>query len=98
MIGDRIANYFLKCSIRHQLEIAAENKKISGHLSDLKKVEYVDSSGLGALLFGHRQAQAHSGKMKLIHVNPRVNTLIQIAKLQDILERYEDEAVAIRSF
>ena len=75
-----------------------ERQKAKNILIDLKKVEYVDSSGLGALLFGHRQAQSRSGQMKLLHVNARVNTLIKIAKLQDILERYEDETEAIRSF
>lgn len=67
-------------------------------LIDLAKVEYVDSSGLGALLFGHRHAQSASGVLKLVNLNPKVRTLIAIANLGEILESFDDEATAIASF
>jgi len=75
-----------------------EAEHIRNILIDLKKVEYVDSSGLGALLFGHRQAKAKSGKLKLLNINPKVSTLIKIAKLEDILEHFSDEQEALQSF
>ncbi|MCG8603946.1 STAS domain-containing protein [bacterium] len=67
-------------------------------LIDLYEVDYADSSGLGALLFGHRQAKAHSGVLKLVNTNPKVDTLIKIAKLEDILETFADEQAALDSF
>ncbi|MFQ5603290.1 MAG: STAS domain-containing protein [bacterium] len=67
-------------------------------LVDLKNVDYVDSSGLGALLFGHRQAKAQSGNLSLVHLNGKIKTLIQIAKLEKILVGYSTEAEAINSF
>lgn len=75
-----------------------EAEHIRNILVDLEKVEYVDSSGLGALLFGHRQAKAKSGKLKLLNINPKVSTLIKIAKLEDILEHFTDEKKALDSF
>lgn len=67
-------------------------------LIDLQQVDYADSSGLGALLFGHRQAKSHSGFLKLLNLSPKIHTLIKIAKLEDILETFEDEKRAISSF
>jgi anti-sigma B factor antagonist len=75
-----------------------ENKKEKKILVDLRKVDYTDSSGLGALLFGHRQLKSHSGRLKLMHLNPKVQTLIKIAKLDDILEGFDNESEAIGSF
>ncbi len=67
-------------------------------LLDLKQVEYVDSSGLGALLFGHRKMKTTDGKLKLMHLNPKVSTLIKIAQLETVLEHFDDEREAIDSF
>jgi anti-sigma B factor antagonist len=68
-------------------------------LIDLKKVDYVDSSGLGALLFGQRQAKTNSGTMKLlVNLNSKVVSLIRIAKLNNVLEGFDDEDEAIASF
>jgi len=75
-----------------------ERENANQLLVDLQKVEYVDSSGLGALLFGHRHAQAHSGSLKLMRLNQKVRTLIKIANLEDILEVFEDEDTAVASF
>ncbi len=75
-----------------------ESKKEKKILIDLKRVDYTDSSGLGALLFGHRQLKSHSGRLKLLHLNPKIQTLIKIAKLDDILEGYDNENEAVSSF
>lgn len=75
-----------------------EDKKTKKILIDLKKVDYVDSSGLGALLFGHRQLKSNSGKLKLLHLSTKIRTLIKIAKLDDVLEGFTSEKEALKSF
>lgn len=67
-------------------------------LLDLKTVEYADSSGLGAILFGVRQARDHGGACKLVNLNPRVMSLIRIAKLEHVIETYDSESEALSSF
>lgn len=75
-----------------------EDQKMKKVLIDLKSVDYVDSSGLGALLFGHRQLKSNSGKLKLVHLSTKIRTLIKIAKLDDILEGFSSEKEALKSF
>ena len=65
---------------------------------DLGDVEYADSSGLGAILFGIRMARDVEGQCKLINLNNRVLSLIKIAKLDHVIEAYDDEAEAVSSF
>ena len=67
-------------------------------LIDLKQVDYADSSGLGALLFGHRHAKTNCGKLKLVNSNFKVINLIKIAKLDNVFEGFDDEDEAIESF
>ncbi|MGH7599858.1 MAG: STAS domain-containing protein [bacterium] len=67
-------------------------------LIDLAKVDYADSSGLGAILFGIRQARPANGKIRLVNLKSRVLSLIKIAKLDNVIEAYDNEAEAIDSF
>ena len=67
-------------------------------LIDLKEVEYADSSGLGAILFGIRRARDNGGTCKLVNLNNRVLSLIRIAKLDHVIEAFDDEKEALKSF
>ncbi|MBN2357370.1 STAS domain-containing protein [candidate division KSB1 bacterium] len=62
---------------------------------DVSQVNYVDSSGLGALLLGLRQARANDKKFALVGARKRVNNLIHIAHLDDVLFSYSDEVQAL---
>ncbi len=67
-------------------------------LVDMSNVYYADSSGLGALLFGLRQFRDHEGQFKLLGANTRVQNLIRIAKLEEILVSCNNEQVAVESY
>lgn len=64
-------------------------------LLDLSAVTYIDSSGLGALLFGVRQAKDVSAKLVLFGAQKRVKSLIQIAQLGPIIMNFENEEDAL---
>ena len=65
---------------------------------DLSKTTYIDSSGLGALLLGLRQAREVGGDFAVCGAQKRVKNLIQIAHLEDVLVNYENEYEAIDAF
>jgi anti-anti-sigma factor len=53
---------------------------------DLSNVKYVDSSGLSAILTGHRQWKANNGSFVLAgSLSPIVVKLIEISRLETIL-------------
>jgi len=74
---------------------ADEEQKI---LIDLKEVDYADSSGLGAILFGIRQARENDSTLKLMNIGARVMSLIRIAKIDNVVEFFDDETSALASF
>lgn len=73
-------------------------EKVFKVLINITNVNYADSSGLGALLFGLRQFRDNDGTIKLLGANSRVLSLIRIAKLEKILLNFEDKQEAIKSF
>jgi anti-sigma B factor antagonist len=65
---------------------------------NLAKVKYMDSSGLGELIAGHRAMQQANGHIKLIHLNERLIDLMVNTKLISVFEMFDSESAAIASF
>ena len=70
-------------------------KKILLNLAD---VNYIDSSGLGALVSGYTSLAGQQGQLKLVNLTKKVHDLLQITKLLTVFEVYEDEEAALKSF
>jgi|Deesub1362B_J571_1020462.scaffolds.fasta_scaffold14633_2 anti-sigma B factor antagonist len=62
---------------------------------DLSAVQHMDSSGLGAILFGIRQTVQRNGALVLLNPQPRVLRLIQIAHLTQAIQIFDNEPEAI---
>lgn len=56
----------------------------------LEKVRFIDSSGLGALLSGHKNAAAKSGKLVLANVQKQVLSMFELTRLNSVFEIYAD--------
>ena len=54
-------------------------------IMDLSKVNYIDSSGLSAILVANRLCKNHNGSFVLTGLQPPVKKLIEISQLQSIL-------------
>jgi len=58
---------------------------------DLKDVNYMDSSGIGALVAGQKKMRAHNGKFALINIHDYVLNILKLATLDRFFTIYEDE-------
>jgi len=67
-------------------------------LIDLSKVSRIDSSGLGVLMSCYCHAINNAGALKLLNPGPRVRQVLSVARIDSLLETFEDEAAAIHSF
>ena len=65
---------------------------------DVGGVTYIDSSGVGMIVFQQKTLRQSTGDMKLLHLNRRAETLFGMLKLLIAFERFDDEAAAVRSF
>jgi len=67
-------------------------------LLDLQGVPYVDSAGLGEIVRTHATVCRQGGRLKLLHVNERIQGLLLTAHLQSVVETFDSEAAALKSF
>ena len=64
----------------------------------MAEVYYIDSSGLGELVAACTSAQRHGAKIKLMKLAPRVQDVMQLTKLYQVIDVFPDEDSAVRSF
>ncbi len=70
------------------------NKNI---LIDLKDVRFIDSSGLGALVSGFKNAISHQGNLKLASLQPQVKSMFELTRLHRVFEIFPSLTEAIES-
>ena len=75
--------------------IAGEGEQF---LIDLGKIRVMDSTGLGALIFGVRQADQHEKDLRFCKPNEKIRFLIRIAHLGDAIDVYDTEQEALDDF
>lgn len=65
---------------------------------NLAGVDYIDSTGLGALVMCATSLRKNSGNMKLLNLNRRNIELLVMTKLATVFEIFTDEQDAVNSF
>jgi anti-sigma B factor antagonist len=75
--------------------LSAGKKKI---VLNLQQVDFIDSSGLGALVGLHSTAQNQGARIVLAAITKRFHELLQITKLLTVFDVYPDEKAAVASF
>lgn len=77
-------------------EVFAEGwKKI---VLNLSKVQRLDSSGIGELVAGWKQARKLGAVVKLVRLGDRVRHTLHLSQVLPLLEVYEQESDALASF
>ncbi len=67
-------------------------------LLNLRKVPYMDSSGIGEMVACYKAARDKNGTVKLLNPSEKVSDLLQITWLEEMFETYRNEKEALRSF
>jgi anti-sigma B factor antagonist len=79
----------------------AMTQAIAGETSvvlEMGNVQFVDSSGLGALLSLLRELSGRGGDLKLSEVQKRVRAMFELVRMHRILTVYETTAEAVAAF
>jgi len=65
---------------------------------DMAEVDYIDSTGLGALVMCSTTLRRNQGVLKLLNLNRRAAELLVMTKLATVFEIFNDEQDAVDSF
>ena len=83
--------------LRAEFDALAAERKFNIILN-LERVDFIDSTGLGALVVGQSVVSKSGGNVKLVNLNKRNIELLVITKLTTIFELFDDEQDAVNSF
>ncbi len=61
-------------------------------LIDLQDVRFIDSSGLGALVSGFKNAITNQGSLKLASLQPQVKSMFELTRLHRVFDIYPTPA------
>jgi anti-sigma B factor antagonist len=67
-------------------------------LVNMNAVTYIDSAGVGAVVWKYITLVRKGGMMKLLHLKTRTHTVLSITKLLTVLEAFDTEMDAVLSF
>ena len=67
-------------------------------LLNLRKISYMDSSGIGEIVACYKAAKEQNVTVKLLNPSEKVDDLLQITRLHSVFEIYRDEKEALGSF
>jgi anti-sigma B factor antagonist len=65
---------------------------------NMRGVDYIDSTGLGALVMCSTRLRNAQGTTKLVHMNRRNIELLVMTRIDAIFEVFDDETDAVNSF
>jgi anti-sigma B factor antagonist len=77
------------------LSLLKETKRI---VLNLAWVVYIDSSGLGTLVASFISARHRGAEIKFAALSPRARRLLTITKMDRLLEVYDSDEEAVKSF
>lgn len=96
-IEEQKLNTSVSVDVKDILLNLLENTDIINLFFNLSSVQSIDSSGLSSLLFGRRQVTERGGKCSLINPQPKVVSLLKIARLDNVFQSFDDEGDALKS-
>lgn len=67
-------------------------------LVDLKDVRFIDSSGLGALVSGFKNAISQQGSLKLAGLQPQVKSMFELTRLHRVFEIFNSFEEAMETY
>ena len=83
--------------IRELIAEALEDGK-QNILFDLGGVTAIDSSGIGELVACYTTVTKRGGQLKLMHLSPKINDILQVTQLITVFDVFDDEREAVGSF
>lgn len=83
----------LKLELRRLFESGIKDVVI-----DLKEVLFIDSSGLGVLVSGYKNASVQHGSLKLSNLQSQVKSMFELTRLHRVFDIFTTVDDALQSF
>ncbi len=94
-LNEKKLNSTISGMLKGEFTILCQAESVRKLIVDLNDVEMCDSSGLSALLLAQRQIREKGGAIRLINVNEKIESLIKLSFLENVLPICQSQKEAI---
>lgn len=77
--------------IRRNADTVIEKNHIKYVIFDFGKTEFMDSSGIGAIMGRYRLIHLINGEVWAVHANARIKKILTMSGMTKIMQIYEEE-------
>lgn len=77
--------------IRKNADLMIEKNHIRYVIFDFGKTEFMDSSGIGAIMGRYRMIQLIGGEVWAVHTNARIKKILTMSGMTKIMQIYEED-------
>ena len=78
-------------AVRRQADRMLERFMILRLVFDFQDTEFMDSSGIGAIMGRYRMIQLINGEVWAVHTNARIKKILTLSGMTKIMQIYEEE-------
>lgn len=79
---------------KKKLKNLMEKRSVKNIIIDLNKINFIDSTGIGAILGRYRAIKKKNGKLILVGANRRVKKIFKLSGIYDLIPIYDNEKEA----
>lgn len=73
-------------------------EKYRNFVIDCTKMEYLDSTGLGAMVFCMKSSNEYGGALRLANLTPKVQMIFEITRAYRVFDIYDNLDAAVAAF
>ncbi len=81
-------------NFKKKLQNLMETKNVSNIIIDLDNINFIDSTGIGAILGRYRAIKKKNGELILVGANRRVKKIFKLSGIFDLIPIYDNEKEA----
>lgn len=81
---------------RNHIDYNMENNPLKHLVLDMSRLEFMDSSGIGALIGRYKKVSSLGGKMVIVNENKQVAKVFEISGIYDIIHSYSNLEQALK--
>jgi stage II sporulation protein AA (anti-sigma F factor antagonist) len=85
-------------TFKDELEKCLNTYAVKNIILDLKKLNFMDSSGIGVILGRYKQIRARGGSIGIFGMNPQVKRVFTLSGLNKIIKIYTEKSDALKTF
>lgn len=83
--------------IRKKIDSEYYNSNLKNMVLDLGGINFMDSSGIGLIMGRYKNCKEQGGKLSIVNINPKVERIIEMSGLMEIVHIYTTIEKAIEA-